>query len=420
MCLVPGLPARAFVFDLMNKLHIFSCLSFDGIFKQTGAVALKIVLAPDSFKDCLSAAEVCGFMAQGIRRLLPDADVDLLPVADGGEGTLDALSAATGGKTMPVRVTGPLGTPVDSRFAVLGDGRTAVVEMAAASGLMLVPKEKRNPLRTTTYGTGELIRSALDFGAVSLIVCAGGSATTDCGTGMAQALGIRFFRMDEREIREPMTGAAMGEAAFMDASGLHHGALGAQIRVACDVKSPLLGPAGAAMLYSRQKGADEEQAALLERNMEKIAGLIEKTAGRPLRGIPGTGAAGGLALPLIAFAGAELRSGIDLVLKAAGFSERILGADMILTGEGKVDGQTLNGKTVLGVAREAKKRGIPVAALAGVIEGGAEGLFDSGITHMESICPEGMSSDQCIGNAGQLIMDAAERFMRQWISKSKY
>ncbi len=359
-------------------------------------------------------------MARGIRRLLPEAAVDMLPLADGGEGTLDALSAATGGKTIPVRVTGPLGTPVDSRFAVLGDGQTAAVEMAAASGLMLVPKEKRNPLGTTTYGTGELIRSALDLGPGNLIVCVGGSSTTDCGTGMAQALGIRFFRMDGKEMREPMTGASMGEAAFMDASGLHHGALGAQIRVACDVESPLLGPAGAVMLYSRQKGADEERMALLEKNMEKIAGLIEKTAGRPLRNIPGTGAAGGLALPLIAFAGAELRSGIDLVLKAVGFSERITGADLILTGEGKIDGQTLHGKTVLGVAREAKSRGIPVAVLAGIVEKEAEALLDAGVTSMASICPDGMETGQCIENAGPLIADATERFMKQWISKSKY
>jgi glycerate kinase len=381
---------------------------------------MKIVLAPDSFKDCLSAAEVCLFMERGIRRVLPLAVVNALPLADGGEGTINALVTATGGKTIPISVTGPLGTPVDSRFAVLGDGKTAVVEMAAASGIMLVPEKRRNPLATTTYGTGELIGAALDIKPEKMLVCMGGSATADCGAGMAQALGIRFFKKDGSEIREPLSGKSMGDVEALDVSGLHPGTFVTRIQAACDVLNPLLGPDGAVRVYSRQKGADENQMDLLEKNMERMAGVIEKAAGRSIRGIPGAGAAGGLAVPLIAFAGAELVSGIKVVLDAVRFHERISGADLIFTGEGKIDGQTLRGKTVFGVAREAQKQGIPVFALAGLIEKGAGFLLDAGVSSMVPVCPETMPRDQCIQNAGKWISDAAERVIKLFVSKRPF
>ena len=377
---------------------------------------MKIVLAPDSFKDSLPAAEICKAMERGVRRVLPSAQTEALPLADGGEGTLDALTASTGGTAFPVRTTGPLGEAVDSRFAVLGDGKTAVVEMANASGLMLVPVKRRNPLAATSYGTGELIRAAVGRGPKKIIVCIGGSATSDCGTGMAQALGIRFFRADGTEIGGPLNGSSMGEAERLDASGLDSRMRNVEIVVACDVQNPLLGENGAVMVYSRQKGANDGQMAVLEKNMERIIGVVEKASRRSIRKLPGTGAAGGLAVPLIAFAGARLVPGIRLVLEAVRFSARIRDADLILTGEGKIDGQTLHGKTVRGVAEEGKKQNKPVIALAGCVEKGAEALHAIGVTSMFPICPGPVPLQHALQNAGEFVADTTERVIRLFIS----
>ena len=373
---------------------------------------MKIVVAPDSFKDSLSAVQACEAIERGIRKGIPRADIVKIPLADGGEGTLEALVNSTGGTTVSLRVTGPLGNPLNARFGILGDGDTAVVEMAQASGLMLVPTADRNPVLTTSYGTGELIRAALERSSRRIIVCIGGSATTDCGTGMAQALGIRFLRTDGTEISTPMCGGLMAEAERIDVSGMHPAVPKTKFLVACDVQNPLLGEKGAVMVYSRQKGADDGQLALLENNMRHLIGIVEKTVNRSLRDIPGTGAAGGLAVPLIAFANAELRSGIRLVLEASRFPERIQGADLILTGEGQVDGQTAFGKTIRGVADEAGRQSIPVVVLAGSIKSGAETLYTHGVVSMFSICSGPMTLDQAVRNAGPLIEDAAERIIR--------
>lgn len=377
---------------------------------------MKIILAPDSFKESLSSIGVVEAMERGIRRIASQAVIDKIPLADGGEGTLEALIASTSGSIRPMRVTGPMGEKTDAFFGLLGDGKTGVVEMASASGLMLVPKGERNPMTATSFGTGELLRAALERSLRKIIVCIGGSATSDCGTGMIQALGAKFYRKDASEISEPMNGGLMGEASRIDTSGLLPGLLKSLVLVACDVQNPLLGQTGAVRMYSRQKGADEKQLDLLETNMEHMAGVFEKEADKPIRNIPGTGAAGGLAVPLIAFAKAELQSGIRLVLEACGFAERIRKADLILTGEGCVDQQTAFGKTIRGVAAEARKQSVPVVALAGSIEKGAENLYDLGLTSMFSICTCPMALEQSIQNAASLIEDTAERVVRLFMT----
>jgi len=373
---------------------------------------MKIVVAPDSFKGSLSAAEICEAMERGIKRALPEAEVVKIPMADGGEGTVQALVSSTGGHLEKVTVVGPLGEPVEAAYGILGDGETAVIEMAAASGLPLVPVAKRNPVLTTTFGTGQLMRAALARGCRRLIVGIGGSATTDCGTGMAQALGVRFLRSDGSEITDYMCGGLMAEVASIDLSGRLPELLSATVTVACDVDNPLLGPRGAVMTYSRQKGATDEQLALLEANMTHFIAVAEKTIGRSVRDVPGAGAAGGLGAGLIAFANATLRPGVSIVLEASHFAERIKGASFVLTGEGKVDFQTAYGKTISGVAAEAKKQGIPVIVLAGAVEDRAENLYERGVASLFSTCPAPITLEEAMAQAAVLVEKGAERIVR--------
>ncbi len=379
---------------------------------------MKIVLAPDSFKDSMSALEVCQAMQEGAARVLPEAEFVLVPMADGGEGTTEALVAATGGLMRTAEATGPL--PSDTpkamgRIGFTGDGKTAVIEMACVSGLPLVPRAKRNPLHTTTFGTGELIREALDSGARHIIVGIGGSATTDLGCGMAQALGARFLRADGSEITEPMSGGLLAEVAKVDVSGLHPAIGQSQIEAACDVDNPLLGPHGCAAVYGPQKGATPAIVEQLEANLSRAIDVIEPAVGRKVRDVPGAGAAGGLGGGLMAFLGADLRPGIQIVLDASGFADRILGAHLVLTGEGQIDSQTAYGKTISGIARVAQEQKIPVVALVGCIGEGIDNLYPLGVTSMFSLVPGPCTLDQAMAGGPAMLASLTERVLRLFV-----
>jgi glycerate kinase len=381
---------------------------------------MKIVLAPDSFKGSMTALEVCQALQEGAARVAPHAQFVVVPMADGGEGTTEALVAATGGSLRNVEATGPLPSDrpkVTGQIGLTGDGRTAILEMACVSGLPLVPKAKRNPLHTTTYGTGELIRAALDAGARHLIVGIGGSATTDLGTGMAQALGARFFRAGDKEITEPMTGGLLAEVTHVDVSKLHPAVKGCRIEVACDVDNPLLGPRGCAAVYGPQKGATPEIVAQLEANLSRAIDHVEKATGRQVRQTPGSGAAGGLGAGLMAFLGAELRPGIRIVIDASGLAAKVAGADLVLTGEGQIDRQTAYGKTISGVARTAQAAGVPVVAVVGSIADGVDNLYDIGVTSMFTLVPGPISLDEAMTNGKPMIANATERVLRLFLSR---
>lgn len=376
--------------------------------------ALRILLAPDSFKGSLSAPQVCDAMAAGIRRVLPDAEIRALPLADGGEGTTEALLAAIGGRRQSVWVSGPLPAErprVEAALGWLAEG-TAVLEMASASGLPLVSPERRDPLHTTSFGSGELIAAALDGGATHLIVGLGGSATNDLGAGMAQALGVRFLRADGSRIDAPLSGGALAEVAALDLAGLHPRLARCRIELACDVDNPLLGERGATAVFGPQKGATAATQALLEAHLTTLIDQLEAATGRRVRERPGAGAAGGMAAMLLALTDAELRSGIEIVLAASGFAAALEGADLLLTGEGRIDEQSADGKTLSGVARSAAAAGVPVLAIAGEIGPGAEALHRLGVGGVVTLVPGPIGRAEAIERAAELIADAAERLLR--------
>ncbi len=386
---------------------------------------MKIVLAPDSFKGSMTAMEVCSVLRKGASRVVPDAEFVVVPMADGGEGTTKALVAATGGKLRSVAATGPLPSDcpmVKGQIGLIRDGRIAVIEMACVSGLPLVPEAKRNPLHTTTYGTGELIRAAFERGARHLIVGIGGSATNDLGTGMAQALGVKFFRADGREITEPMTGALLAKVARIDLSGLHPAVNESHIEVACDVNNPLLGRDGCAAVYAPQKGATPKIVEKLESNAHWAIEVIEKATRRKVRKVRGAGAAGGLGAGLLAFLGpgVKLRRGIDIVLEASRFAEKVRGADLVLTGEGRIDHQTARGKVVSGVARKSQEAGVPVVAIVGSIGKGVKNLYPLGVTSMFTLVPGPVSLDEAMKNGKPMIADTAERVLRLLVIQRRW
>lgn len=369
---------------------------------------MKILLAPDSFKGSLSATEAVEAMAAGIWRAVPETNCVRLPLADGGEGTLDALVAATGGRRVSVTVTGPLGRPVEAAFGLLGPtGETAVVEMAAAAGLLLVPPALRDPRLTTTYGVGELIERAASSGARSLIVGLGGSATNDGGAGALQALGVRFFDTAGRVLASPMTGGDLGRLGRIDASDLRLPAL--PIVLASDVTNPLLGPLGATRIFGPQKGATDAAVEELEAGLTRLAALLPSgTADRP-----GAGAAGGLGAGLMAYLGAEMQSGIDLVLDTLGFDAHLEDADWVWTGEGRIDAQTLDGKAISGVLRRARARGVPTLAFGGSVEAdAAEALSAAGLSAAFPIVPGPMLLADALRGGAAHLSAAAERVMR--------
>ncbi|AGH75292.1 glycerate kinase [Edwardsiella piscicida] len=324
---------------------------------------MKVVIAPDSFKESLSAMQVAQAIEQGFREIYPDADYLLLPMADGGEGTVDAMVAATGGRRIAQTVTGPLGQPVAAFFGWLGDGETAVIEMAAASGLHLVPPGQRDPCVTTSYGTGELILAALDRGARRLILGIGGSATNDGGAGMMQALGARLSDAQGRALA--YGGGALGELAQIDLTGVDARLAQTDILVACDVDNPLCGPQGASAVFGPQKGATPAQVHRLDAALHRYGTLLEQVSGRAVLTVAGSGAAGGMGAALCGLLNARLRPGIEIVTEALDLAQAVQGASLVITGEGRIDSQTVHGKTPIGVARVAKAAGVPAIALAG-------------------------------------------------------
>ena len=325
---------------------------------------MKIVIAPDSFKESVSADDAAEAIATGMRRALPDARYDLVPMADGGEGTLAALVSACGGESIETQATSPLGDAITACYGILGDGRTAIVEMAAASGLALVPTALRDPMRSTTFGTGELIRAALDGGFDKIIVGLGGPATTDGGAGMLQALGLRCYDAAGRAMKAPMGGGNLCDVRTIDPSKLDPRLTQVRFEAACDVDNPLTGPTGAAHTFGPQKGADNGQVEQLDSGLVNFYQLVENLRGIDVSKTQGAGAAGGLGAALLSFMDARLRPGIDLVVEAVGLGDRVRGATLVITGEGRIDTQTLRGKTPLGVARASAKHGVPIMSEA--------------------------------------------------------
>jgi glycerate kinase len=335
---------------------------------------MKIVLAPDSFKESLSAREVSAAMAKGVRAVRPDAVIDEVPLADGGEGTVEALIAATNGELKQSTVLGPCGDPIEAQWGLSGASRktTAVIEMAAASGLALVPADQRNPMLTTTYGTGQLINAAIEAGAAHIIMGIGGSATNDGGVGAAQAVGVRFYEKHDRLLEQYLAGGDLHKITRIDTEQRRERIRDVRIRVACDVNNPLCGPRGAAATYARQKGATPQQVKTLDNNLTHLAALIKRDLDIEVSQVPGAGAAGGLGAGLLAFFGATLESGVRLMLDELRFAERIADADLVITGEGKIDNQSMMGKVIAGVGRACCQARIPVIALTGTIGEGAE------------------------------------------------
>jgi glycerate kinase len=346
---------------------------------------MKIVIAPDSFKESLSALEAANAIERGFKLVFPNAVYSKMPMADGGEGTVQSLVDATNGKIEERIVTGPLGEPVKAFFGLVGAGKTAVIEMAAASGLHLVPVENRNPLVTSTRGTGELISAALDFGVKHIIIGLGGSATNDGGAGMVQALGGRL--LDELGNDIGSGGGALSQLVTIDLTGLDDRLNDVQIEVACDVDNPLTGPRGASAIFGPQKGATPEMIDLLDKNLSHFANVAERALGKSFRDIEGVGAAGGLGASLLAFLNADLKRGIQIVLNAVNFEEVVKDADLVITGEGRIDSQTIFGKTPIGVAKAAKKYGVPVIGLAGSLSQDCDVVYEHGIDALFSIVP---------------------------------
>ena len=371
---------------------------------------MKIIVAPDSFKGSVSALEAANAMEQGIRRVFPDAIIDKIPMADGGEGTVQSLVDATGGHIQTHRVLAPLGNEVEAKFGILADGETAVIEMAAASGLTLVAPHERDPLRTTTYGTGQLIRAALEAGCRRLIIGIGGSATNDGGVGMAEALGVRLLGANGKQI--PRGGGNLEQLQSIDITGLHPAIDETETVVACDVNNPLTGPDGASHVYGPQKGATPEMIETLDGCLAHYDQVLTQTLGHSFNDIPGAGAAGGLGAGLMAFLNAELRLGVDIMIDAVNLKERVKGAAIVFTGEGQLDFQTAFGKTPVGVAKTAKAHNIPVVAIAGGIAEGAEAVYEAGIDAMLGIVQEPMSLDDAVEDATRLIADTTEQAAR--------
>lgn len=368
------------------------------------------VLAPDSFKESMTAKEVCLAMEKGLRKAFPDARYVHVPMADGGEGTVQALVDATGGRLCALEVTGPLGEPVTAQYGLLGDGETAAIEMASASGLQQVPPDRRNPLRATTYGTGELIRACLDRGVRRIIVGIGGSATNDGGAGMAEALGARFLDAAGQPL--PRGGGSLWELARIDVSGLDPRLQQTRLVVACDVDNPLCGERGASRVFGPQKGATAAMAEQLDAALAHYAETARRQLGRDVRDVPGAGAAGGLGAGLLLFTQAELRRGVEIVIDYTGLREKVAAADVVLTGEGGIDFQTKFGKTPHGVAQVAKAAGKRVIAIAGTIGDGADALYAEGIDAIFGIAPGPAALPQLLADGPRNVERACESIGR--------
>jgi glycerate kinase len=364
---------------------------------------MKIVIAPDSYKESLSAADVAQAIEQGFREIFPDAQYVKVPVADGGEGTVEAMIAATQGMAKMSRVTGPLGERVEAMWGMSGDGTTAFIEMAAASGLALVPAAQRNPLQTTSRGTGELILQALEHGAKNIIIGIGGSATNDGGAGMMQALGARLSDANGKEILPG--GAGLISLNSIDISSLDPRLASCTLRVACDVTNPLTGELGASRVFGPQKGATEAMIVELDRNLAHYAEVIKKSLRIDVMNVPGAGAAGGMGAALMAFLGAELRSGIEIVTQALNLEEHIHDCTLVVTGEGRIDSQSIHGKVPVGVAKVAKKYHKPVIGIAGCLTADVDVVHQHGIDAVFSVLTQ-------IGTLEEAFRDAFDNIQR--------
>lgn len=373
---------------------------------------MKIVIAPDSFKESLTAKQVADVIEKAFRSVIPNVNACKIPMADGGEGTVQSLVDATNGSLVSVKVSGPLQEEVQAFFGLLGDGKTAVIEMAAASGLHLVPKTFRNPLKTTTFGTGELIKEAIDLGVRKIIIGIGGSATNDGGAGMASALGVKFINQ-KKEVFYPYA-HLLNEIDAIDMSCFDKRLKNIEVEVACDVTNPLLGKNGASFVYGPQKGATQTQVELLDQYLTHYSEKILQYIGKNVANVPGSGAAGGLGAGLMAFLNAKVTKGIDVVIEATQLEERIKGADLVITGEGQINEQTPFGKTPIGVARIAKKYDIPVIAIAGSYTKGYENVFDYGIDAVFGTIPTVMTIEEVLANAEENLLETATNVARLW------
>ena len=369
---------------------------------------VKIIVAPDSFKESLDAVTAATAIEAGIKSVQPSSDVVPLPIADGGEGTVAALVTAGGGEYISKPVTGPLGSTTTARWGML-PGKVAVIEMAAASGLPLVPSDQRNPLYTTTLGTGQLIKAALDEGCTRIILGLGGSATNDGGAGALTALGAKLLNSQDREI--PSGAQGLLELAKIDISNIDPRVGTVPIEIACDVDNPLLGPRGAARVYGPQKGADPNMVQQMEAALARLARLAQKDLGRDIASFAGSGAAGGLAAGLSLVAPINLSPGIDLVLETMNFDQHLSGASMVITAEGKIDAQSAMGKAISGVAQRARKRGIPVFALCGTVGQGHEAVYQQGISAVIPIVDGPMCLDQAMARTADLLAATSRRLM---------
>lgn len=371
---------------------------------------MKIVIAPQTFKGSISALDAAYAMRDGIIRVVPNAEVALVPVADGGDGTLETLVEGSGGQIRRIEVTGPIGERRTAEWGAMGDGVTAVIEMARTSGLALVPEDRRNPLVTTTFGLGEAIRHAMNAGFRRFIIGIGGSATNDAGAGMAQALGVRLLDRSGNELAQG--GAALSALHAIDMSGLDAKINECEFLVACDVNNPLTGPTGASAIYGPQKGATPDMIELLDAALTRFAEIVERDIGAEISDIAGSGAAGGLGGGLIAFVDGQLRAGVDIVLDTVRLDDFLPGADLVITGEGSMDHSTIYNKAPVGVAARANRLGIPVIGISGSLGAGFQDVHEHGIEGLTSITPGPVSLEEASQRAAELIADTTEQVMR--------
>lgn len=384
---------------------------------------LTVLAAPNTYKESLTAMEACRAIATGVRTACPNAEVRMTPLADGGDGTIQALVDATGGQPIQTETHDPLGRAVQAPIGRLGDGATFVVEMAQTSGLWMLTPEERDPLKTSTVGTGECLRGALDRGAKRILVGIGGSATNDGGAGMARALG--YGLLDASGEMLDGTGECLERVARIDASMADPRLKETEIVVMCDVDNPLTGPKGASEIYGPQKGATPEVVVRLDRALEHFAEVVARDLGCDILDIPGSGAAGGLGGGLVAFAGGKLERGFDTVAETVGLDRALRGVDLVITGEGRLDGSTLHGKVPAGVAmraramEEAMGRRIPVLAIAGSLEPGWEGLLEMGLSAAFSLTPGPVTLERAMAEASEFLTRAAEQAVRAFLARKK-
>ncbi|SPZ60677.1 Glycerate kinase [Serratia quinivorans] len=372
----------------------------------------KVVIAPDSFKESLSAMAVAEAIERGFRQIYPQVQYVKLPMADGGEGTVDSMVAATGGEIVRVEVTGPLGQPVSAFYGLLGEGETAVIEMAAASGLHLAPKGQRDPRITTSYGTGELILAALERGVKTIILGIGGSATNDGGGGMMQALGARL--LDDQQQPLPPGGAALARLAQIDLSAVDPRLQQVSVTAACDVDNPLCGPHGASAVFGPQKGATPEMVTQLDAALSHFGSLLQQATGREVLNAPGAGAAGGMGAALLGMLNARLRPGIEIVIETLRLEEALRDADLVITGEGRLDSQSIHGKTPIGVARVAKRHGLPVIGIAGSLSKDYQVVHQHGIDAAFSVLDRVVTLEEALTDAADNLEVTARNVAAVW------